>query len=243
MRKTAVFVEGQTELIFVREFLLKVFEYQNIDLECRTLFTDQSFLKAEYDFPNPAAAYHFQVINVGNDNSVLSRILKREQYMWNTGYERIIGLRDMYSKNYREASNTIQPSVNQRFIDGIQQTIQVKASQPDKISVCFAIMETEAWFLGLYELFEKMNNRLTVTHIHTKLDLNLAAIDPETTVFHPAKCVEEIYALADKSYDKRKGDIEAIASLLEKQDFFTLQARDVCASFNLFFEKIQVSSA
>lgn len=37
MIKTAIFVEGQTELIIVREFLLKWFDY-GISLNCFNLF-------------------------------------------------------------------------------------------------------------------------------------------------------------------------------------------------------------
>jgi predicted ATP-dependent endonuclease of OLD family len=33
MKKIAIFVEGQTELIFVREYLLKQFKDQGIDVE------------------------------------------------------------------------------------------------------------------------------------------------------------------------------------------------------------------
>ncbi len=101
MTKFAIFVEGQTELITVREFLLREFSYL-ISLECRTLFKASELKKAEYDFPNPAAHIHFQIVNVGNDNAVLSRILVREGHMWTAGYERIIGLRDMYSQAYKE---------------------------------------------------------------------------------------------------------------------------------------------
>jgi len=35
--RIAVFVEGQTELIVVREVILKYYEYTDIEIECRTL--------------------------------------------------------------------------------------------------------------------------------------------------------------------------------------------------------------
>jgi hypothetical protein len=105
-----------------------------------------------YDFATPTPQYHFQIINVGNDNAVLSRILKRKEYMWNSGYDKIIGLRDMYSKDYQEMSTVIDGDVNQAFINGRIETIKNRAKQPDKIQICFAIMETETWFLGLSEI-------------------------------------------------------------------------------------------
>ncbi len=84
MKKIAIFVEGQTELITLRELLLRDFEY-NVDIECRTLFKPGKFHKTPYDSFAPAADFHFQIINVGNDNAVLQRILRREEYLWNAG--------------------------------------------------------------------------------------------------------------------------------------------------------------
>jgi hypothetical protein len=238
MKKIAIFVEGQTELIVVREYLLKWFEYQNIELECRTLFSDAKFHKTDYDFPNTNAEFHFQIINVGSDNNVLSRILRRESYMWNAGYERIVGLRDMYSAEYRNVSTVIDSDINDRFINSHNDTILQKAQQPERIFMRFAIMETEAWFLGLHDIFEKIDACLTVDYIQTELGLNLAVTNPETDFFHPAVKIKEIYKLFGGNYDKHKGDIEAIVSPLTKHHFEELLSKPKCNSFNSFHEAI-----
>jgi hypothetical protein len=159
MKKIAIFVEGQTELIVVREHLLRWFNYSDIEIECRTLFVDSKFHKVPYDVPSPTPQYHFQIINVGSDSLVLSRILKREALMWHAGYDKIIGLRDMYSQEYRERSSVIDARVNADFINAHRQTIDAKAQKPAQIVVQFAIMETEAWFLGLTQIFEKLDVR------------------------------------------------------------------------------------
>jgi len=148
MRKFVIFVEGQAEFITVREFLLREFNYV-VNIECRTLFNASELRKAPYDHVNPMAQYHFQVINSGNDAAVLKRILEREQSLWEAGYEKIVGLRDMYSEDYREEARQIDPAITQRFIDGANETLRQKAKFPEKIMFCFAIMEVEAWFLGI----------------------------------------------------------------------------------------------
>jgi hypothetical protein len=237
MTKFAIFVEGYTELITVREFLLREFHYL-ISLECRTLFKPGKLEKAEYDFPNPTAHMHFQIVNVGNDNAVLSRILVRETHMWAAGYERIIGLRDMYSRAYREVSSTIDNSINQQFIDGANATLTRKAQHPEKIMMCFAIMEVEAWFLGMYEIFQRLDSRLSHEYIKQQLGIDLQKIDPEVEFFHPAIQMGNIYQLAEKHYDKHKGDIEAIANVLEKTDYANLLMDDKCQSFNNFYDAL-----
>ena len=200
--KTAIFVEGQTELVFVREYLLKEFDYQNIAIECYTLFTDSNFHPTEYAFPNNTATYHFQIINVGNDNAVVSRILRREKYLWNAGFSRIIGLRDMYSKSYRETVKevgVIDVDLNEEFKRSTKEQIVNSAEKPSQIDFTFAIMEAESWVLGFHNCFEKINPLLTVRHIEEHLGFNLEEINPETTFFHPAKIMEQIYDLANES--------------------------------------------
>ncbi len=235
MIKTAIFVEGHTELILVREMLLKMFGYTNISLDCFTLFTDSKFVPAEYAFPNEAAEFYFQVINVGNDNSVLSRILRRQERMWNEGFGKIIGLRDMYSREYREAvkNSTINAEVNQLFINGTRG--QIKS---EKVFFSFAIMEVEAWLLGLYKCFEKMDAHLTSNHIKEQLGIDLEKTDPEITFFHPANNVESIFKLAGKTYNKSKGDVSSVVSYIDREDYIELANSNKCASFKEFYEFI-----
>jgi hypothetical protein len=172
MRRFAIFVEGQTELITVRELLRRKFDYF-VSIECRALFKNGELRKTPYDLNNPDAQFHFQIINVGNDNAVLSRILRREKQMWSAGYERIIGLRDMYSKAYRDFSSQIDHEITQRFIDGHNEIVRSQSECPEKIMICFAIMEIEAWFLGMYQIFEKLDKSLTAEYIKAQTGIDL----------------------------------------------------------------------
>ena len=242
MKKIAIFVEGQSELIFVREYLLKQFEYQGIDLECRNLFRDENIQSAQYDFPNANAKIHFQIINVGNDSSVLQRILKREQLLWNAGYDRIIGLRDMYSSDYIQAMKQpreIKPELNQKFIEGANKTLEQKAIKPQNIKFHFAIMELEAWFLGIPKLWERKG--ITNQIIQEKLKYNLSETDPEITFLHPAETVKEILKIVNESYRKQASEVESLVSCIEKQDFEDLQNSQKCNSFKEFTSNLTVN--
>jgi hypothetical protein len=239
MRKVAIFVEGQTELIFVRESLLRLWEYQNIQLECRTLFTDHQYNHAEYDYINPSAGFHFEIINVGNDNAVVPRILSREKYLWNQGFELILGLRDMYSKDYRELNSKSPGKINseliQKFTDGAASTVNGKSSRPERIFIHFAIMEVEAWFLGMYQYLERHHEALTSDHLLKEIGLSLENCDPETEIYHPTTTLDSIYQLVGERYGKSRSEIEAILSLVEKDDLLALAASGKCASFARFY--------
>lgn len=235
MIKTAVFVEGQTELILVRELLLKTFQYENISLDCFNLFQESNLIHAEYAFPNENADYHYEIINVGNDVSVLSRILRREKYMWNAGFNKIIGLRDMYSKAYKEKAgkSEIDEDINKHFIKATRE--QIKSPN---IYFIFAIMEVEAWILGLNNCFQNMDAVLTCEYISQNLNHKLEEIDPETKFFHPATIIDSIFLLVGKRYNKSKGDINALASLIDKENYIELVKSGKCHSFKEFYEAL-----
>lgn len=247
MIKTAIFVEGQTELVFVREYLPKWFTYEGVSLACYNLFKADAdpMQPTKYAFPNSKATHHFQIANVGGDHSVLSRMLSRETRLRAQGFHRIIGLRDMYSEGYRKLSrqHQIDPKLNERFITGAEATFQAKAHKPDRMQLCWAIMETEAWLLGLYACFARKDPRLHPAKVQASLGLDLVRDDPETTYLHPAREVKRTLALADFRYDKPKGDINALMGYVLREDVATLLERDACQSFHTFHAAWQDDSA
>ncbi len=127
----------------------------------------------------------------------------------------------------------------QRFIEGADKTIRDEAQSPEKIVMCFAIMEVDAWFLAMYEVFEKLDSRLTVEYIKEQIDIDLKNIDPETEFFHPADQMEDICQLAGMRYDKHKREIEAIARHLGKDDYQNLFESDKCNAFNRFYNSLE----
>lgn len=233
MIKTAVFVEGQTELIFVRELVKKSHYYQGIRVQCFKHIGDSNMQEVPYAFGPIDAENYFQIFDIGNDASVVSAIRNREENMFKAGFHRIIGLRDMYSKAYLKtvSSRIIDSNINQRFIES-QNKMMFKLKNSEKISLCFAIMETEAWFLGMYRCFQKVDARLTPVYISEVLKLDLITDDPERTVFHPANYLERIYENVGQKYEKSKSNTEVLMSGLNVADFNQLRTSGRCHSFS-----------
>jgi len=237
MRKIAIFVEGQTELIIIREFILRKYCYK-VNFECLELFRKGTLRPAEYDFKSPDADVFYRIINIGNDQKVLSAILERETSLFQQGYEKVIGVRDLYSKEYRDFANEINKDVNDRIINNTTSIIG-KSVNHDKIFLCFSIMEIEAWFLALYHVLIKINRNLTADYIKDKLGLDLFNIDPETHCYHPSAILNKIYRLEGLQYDKHKGDIEAICRHVSIDDYVELNKSPKCNSFKKFFSQFE----
>lgn len=214
MRKVALFVEGQTEYIFIRELLLKWYEYapQMIGMDCYRLYSYemQPLLRS---YGTKESENYYQIVNVGNDERVLGYLIEHSQIMQEKGFTLIMGLRDMYCKKYRDAcqDRTIHPEINQRFIDAANFVI-AQSPQADLISMHFAIMEVEAWLLALLHPDEPC--------------------DPETSIFCPADEMSRLFA----TYDKSEGVVESICSRFSREDFVRLNESEKCSSFTQFMD-------
>ena len=80
MKKVAVFVEGQAELILVRELLIKMYNYQNVGINCYNLICD-NLQYTHILMETKTAQNYYMIVNVGNDNSVLSKIFAKSQWI------------------------------------------------------------------------------------------------------------------------------------------------------------------
>lgn len=238
MKKVAIFAEGQTELIFVRDFLLRLIDPSKLSLECMELLAHKlSRVSYPYSCPNPEV--HFMIINVHGDEGVLSSIKEREKSLIEkSGYEKIIGLRDMYCDAYERLSpSAINDNVSKQLIQSHNSTIQ-NMTYSNRIKLHFAIMEIEAWFLAMYNVFRKIDSRLTTDYIQEKLGIDLKNIDPQTEFFRPCKQVNDIFVLCKRQYSKKRGDCELICTRMELVDFDNARENGRCKNFDAFYQEV-----
>lgn len=238
-RRLAVFVEGQTELVFVREFLKQWYFYdiEHIGFDCYNLHANQ-FCDAEYNYGNDDSENYFMIVNVGNDNSVLTNILSRVQYLKNKNYQLVIGLRDMYTKQYiaDAGGHRIDSHVSKWHEESVRSTLSAHPNG-DFVNFHFAIMEIEAWLLGMYGFLCQVDNRLTQKYIMDGIGLDLDK-DPEETIFHPALELGKVYSLVGRKYDKHLSDISSIMANLSRDDYMGLIHSGKCSSFKTFAESL-----
>ena len=197
MRKVAIFVEGQTEQIFVREFIIRTFNPAEISYTCLKLYQEK-FQSVPYTYKSPSSKLHFMIVDAGNDVKVLSAIRDREINLFQKGFERVFGLRDVYSEEYiKRANEKIDFDVIRQIVEGSIKTVNTMTNGAN-IELFFAIMEIEAWFLSLYRLFEKIDNELTYQYIEEALGFNLEKVDPQIEFVKPSEVLGDIMKLIGK---------------------------------------------
>ncbi|MGM9795796.1 MAG: hypothetical protein ACI3ZZ_06285 [Candidatus Aphodosoma sp.] len=98
----AVYVEGKAEMLFVADVLGKYSNYDPliVGFKCINLISD-NFEYVQYPFQGDEnSATYYQIVNVNNDNRVISKLKKDIPNLAKQGYEIIIGLRDVFGEDY-----------------------------------------------------------------------------------------------------------------------------------------------
>lgn len=242
--KVAVFVEGQTEQIFVSNFLLKWYNYDDSILGFECIASQKTTLfRGDYTtYGSSTSKNFFLVRNVGNDESVISRMAEEASKMTEKGYRLIIGLRDMYSQDYsnkvRTSPKQIDQQLNMRYIEN---TRKVLANHPQAhlLRIHHAIMEVEAWLLGMPSCLLGLNSAMTIDYIRSQGYSFVDDQDPETTIFHPAAEIAKLgRSLNIKPYDKHDYEIINMCKHLERSDYESLMKSGKCQSFNQFAQDL-----
>lgn len=233
--KYAVYVEGKAEMLFVADVLQKYsgFDPKKVGFRCITLNND-TFLPVKYPIQgDESSASFYQIVNVNNDNLVVSKLKKDIPGLVEQGFEVILGLRDVYGDLYKSF-------VNEQVIDrGI--IAEMHAAQSEQIAndavttrLHLAIMEYEAWMLALIGNFVASRGS-SVEDIEQQLNIDLHT-DVEETVYHPYNWVQKIYKLLGESYHKHESDQMSFLSTLQLEDYEALRHSGRCTSFGKFLD-------
>lgn len=240
-RKIAIFVEGETELVFVRNFLNAWYNYdiRLLGFECYKLHSNQSHT-VPFALGSRESENFYQIIIVGNDN-ITGKILSRAAALGRAGFTSIVGLRDMFCNAYHKHSpqgRTVSSDLNEHFIQIAHSTIE-SSGLPNRsdIHIHFAIMEIEAWLLGMDNILAIIDYSLNITDVHEQIGVDLSQ-DPEMNIYHPAVVMKKLFELTGKSYDKHTDDSEKIISQLMRADFEQLYHSGKCQSFHEFVDAI-----
>ncbi len=205
MKKLAIFVEGQTEQIFVKKLLEEIAGHKNIEINVRAKDANQNRRITSVNMAslaNQSIQYYVLIYNCCNDDALVSDISDQYTSLMNDGYSKVIGLRDVY------------PKFTISEIDKLERGLTFSLRGKDFAKVILAVMETEAWFLSEWKHFAKISPILTPETIYEKLGFNPQTDDMEERL-NPAEDLKQVYQLGGKSYQKRRKQTETIVSNLD----------------------------
>jgi hypothetical protein len=207
MRKIAIFVEGQTELLFLDRLLVELATESGLAVEHAealggaTRARQLKFLKKQTLHPHHK--YYVLIVNCAGDSNVKSDIIERYEGLRRAGYAAVFGLRDVYGMFHYEDVAKLRAMLNVGMPDG-----------EIPVHLFLAIMEIEAWLLGEYTHFQRVSPLLTIDRIRKQLHFDPARDDLEQR-WHPAEDLDRIYKIAGTRYTKQRSNLERTLELID----------------------------
>lgn len=208
MKRIAIFVEGQTEQIFIHRLVREILGDDDVSIVLKrsvggTKIPKQELVKGASFSRNPN--YFILINDCGSDNRVKSEIIDNFENLSDKGYDYILGVRDLYP-----LSEVDYP----RLEKGMNFLPSRYKSYHDLFKIIIVIQEVETWFLAETHHYQKVDKRLNGHFISKYLGFNPFAIDV-TQRKHPSKDLNDIYRLVGKSYTKRYWQVEKLVNRLD----------------------------
>jgi hypothetical protein len=204
MKRTAIFVEGECEKIFVYNLLLKVFDPSKIQITSLQIRSGNNFENDSHQYGNRNAEFDFLLVDAGSDVGVVSSICGRAKKMINElGYSSVIGLRDLYCNEYDKLSpGIINHLISEKIINSAKKTINTLGLS-SAVCLFFSVMELEAWYFGFPQALERIGYH--ILDINRVLRVDISSIDVEASFYKPKTIIKKIHnAVKNNSFDEVK---------------------------------------
>ena len=151
--------------------------------------------------------YYVLIYESGNDQRVLVDI--RDQYptLLHSGYDSVIGLRDVFPL----------PLVG---VSKVRRNWGIYVPSGRLIpELILAILETEAWFIGEHTHFERISAKLTSPFVQSHLGYDPATVNPES-IAHPSSELRSLYTSVGAGYNKTIEHAERTVSALSFEELY-----------------------
>lgn len=211
MRKLAIFVEGLTEQILVRQMLQALLDRNRIAIQAVKITgghnVRMSFTVMKAAHVNRQTDYYVLIYDCGGETNVKSYMLAHRQKLVSNGYQMVLGLRDVYPNFERKEVDKLQKGLNYRL-----------PQKRARTHIHLAIMETEAWFLGEFHHLKRVSGKLTPEFIEKHLGFNPRTADIEARE-SPTHDLKAVYQLAGVDYTKKRDRLNAVVRKLDFKYF------------------------
>lgn len=208
MKKFAIFVEGLTEQEFEINLLKKLAAKRTLSIELHSQRHGSLQLVANQIGKNIAPEWYVLVANCNNDEQVKTQIIDNYQSLLNSGYQYIIGLKDVYPFKSLDLP---------RLKAGLPKGLPV-GQVP--IDMHLAVMEIETWFLEEHTHFQRIHPEIDEQAIRN-LGYDRSLMKAED-IYHPAELLHLIYKTVGLAYKKSRRHVDRTVNSLDFDEIFNL---------------------
>jgi hypothetical protein len=208
MKKLAVFVEGQTEQLFIERLITEIAGANNIVIEKRKLTggsrSISRWVQLWTSASDPGRRYFILIIDCTGYTTVKSDIRDNYESLVSKGYNAIIGIRDVYPEFTYAEVGKLRLGLNCRL-----------KTKPVQVVFVLGVMEIETWFISEHTHFSRVDPALTIARINATLGLDPSVDDIQLRPI-PSEDLDAIYQLVGQRYKK---DYHSTQQLLNRLDY------------------------
>jgi len=222
MNRLAFFVEGKTEAVFVVRLIKEIAGDKDITIEHNKITggkrVEKSIDTISISGTSKNTTHYILIYDCGGDKQVKTRILEEHRNLSQAGYQRMVGMRDLY------------PDIQKADITKFRSLISTQFINTRLIPVEFILseMEIEAWFIAETQHLSRIDNRLTPSIIKSHLGFD-PSTDDMSALPHPADSLHQAYSIYGKAYSKSNTDRTINALSYESLYVHTTQKfNDLC---------------
>lgn len=231
MKKLAIFVEGQTEEVFIEKLLLEFANQNSIVFNINRLSGGKSCDRTPTIIKSEATTkhteYYILIFTSCSDERVVSDYKERYHKLIDAGYDKILALRDLYPQSYENLERISGSITTVLNMDGIPNNIHI------------ATREVETWFLGEYTHFSKIHEDITFSAISQHTSLSFPLEEYEQTILEPAKTLDKIYSSVGFRYKKRENQVLRTVNNID-YEYLYLEVRHKIPSLDYFIKDIDL---
>jgi hypothetical protein len=209
MKKIALFVEGQTETIFISEMIRQVFDEKKVNIAVHNIKYNK--IRIDTFKTDTTKEYYFLLYNCGSDDKVKSNIKDNYQKLQQADFIHIIGLQDLFNPQRKKKGLD-----DKRF----KETINADIPQTIPARIYFSIQEIEAWFIADETHYQRISSALSIEKVNSIAGIDIQKDDTEK-IPHPTVVLDKIYKDGGRKNGYSKNEY-AIKDVVSKLDFSNL---------------------
>ena len=189
-KKLAIFVEGQTEKVFVERLIAEIAGAKNVFFETKNFSNHRMANLRQVPAAPNGERFFVLIFDCQNDEQVKSVIKERRETLESAGYALVIGLLDLYPHSLGDVA-----AVRQRLTCGMP-------TKGVPTHIVLAIAEVEAWFLQESTHYANIDPALDVSQFKGLFGFD-PTVDSAEAIEHPSKLLKDIYSTVKKTYKKK----------------------------------------
>ena len=217
MKKVAIFVEGQTEQLFMEKVIKEIMGMHGFSIKNYKFIGGKNYIRKALLLTtfknNENIDFFFIIYDCGGDESVKSDICERIESLKYASFTHVIGLRDVFPE-------TDINKIKHYLYYGLP------AIKDISTNIILAINEIEAWFLAEETHYPKISKKLNIQIVNETASIDVSKDDTQVIIC-PSDTLKQIYIKGGTTYDKSKEKVERTVNYLDYDNlYFSVRKRN-----------------